>query len=120
MDGPGPDLAARQRTLRSVRPRAEADPANVDPGLSASASGARPLDAQRTAGWYDADLWRVVRLPARDGRRARLQHGRQLRADPLAAVGQAPAADVEDLRAAADHRPLDPARPRPWSPLRRG
>src|SRR5256885_768900 len=98
----------------------------VDPGTPTVGEVYEEVFEVQRKGWVPApwvevrDLSQLPdRLSARDRRRARLRHRRQLRPHPLAALGQAPAPDVEDVRAADDHRPVDPPRPRPRRPFRR-
>src|SRR5438270_418477 len=57
---------------------------------------------------------------AGDRRGARLRDGRQLRPHPLGSLGSPQPAHVQDFRAAADHRHLDPSRPRPQGARRPG
>ncbi len=113
-------FASSARALRPLRKGAQAHAANLGARVSAGHADSRPADAQCPAGGELAKLRRVGRLSARDRRRPRLHDGRQLRPHPLAALGPARQAHVEDFRTTAHHRPLDPARPRPQRALGRG
>src|SRR5207253_11141621 len=103
-------VTARARAFRPFRTGVEDHAEDIDPGLSARAACPGPLHAKLAAGGHIAIFRRVGGLSARDRRGPRLHHGRPPRAHPLAAFDQAPAPDVEDIRAAPDDRPLDPAR----------
>src|SRR5262249_30196299 len=114
-----PDAAASKRALRSVQSGVPAQPEEPGAGLPTRPPAAGAAHACHSTRGYRAAIRQLGRLPAGDRWWSRVHDPRLVWPDALAAVPEAPAADEQDLRAAAHGRPVDRARPRSQRALRR-